>query len=197
MHINLCQRFLFFNNYMRFILLSFFFLLFSDVSIAQSNSARLVVLQGGRVSFNFIRLNQYVDGIELEDRTILGIEVTDLTASTLTGWRVEFQSVSGQTVINGENGNTLPLNYIEIRAENNLGLSPSTTTVFNDGTGDYQSLQSSGTSLIRTTDNALLNTNVSSHQIRLDYRCGEGRSLLGEESDYYTVEVDFILMPEF
>ena len=172
-------------------------LLMAYSASAQDNSARIVVLVGGNIPFNFTSLRHYEDGIERIGGTTLGVSVSDLpSANTLSGWRIEYNSFGAQANLIGDNGGTLPLSAVQIRATNGIGLTPGAGTVYNQATvTDYQDLTAGPTVMFRTTDH--LNTDISTHQLNIDYRCGVATSLLGEEADTYTVEIEYTLIPEF
>ena len=180
-----------------------FLTLTPDKATAQYNTARLTVLSGGNIPFNFNSIEKYENGIEITNGTLLGITIVDIPSefvppfapnSTLAGWSLEFQSFNGQTTILGGGTNTLDLNTIQVQATNQLGLAPTINATY---TG-YQDLSVAGNVLFSTTDAAHLNTDFSTHQINLTYQCGMANgSLLGETPDYYVVEIEVLLIPSF
>lgn len=169
-------------------------LLFTKKIKAQDNEARLTVLIGSHIEFNFNTLDKYTNGIRIPNGTTFGIHMVDLTGGTLLGWHIDFQSFLAQPTIDGSNiANTLPLNTIQVEATDangNLG-----TAVF---TGLQDLAISPGHTLMSTTDPAHIPANENIHQINLSYECGIANgSLLGASSDYYTVEIEVILIPDF
>ena len=161
--------------------------------VAQDNSARLTTLIGSHIEFNFNSIDKYRNGIRVQDGTTLGISMTDLTGGTLTGWHIDMQSFLSQPTIDGGGGNSLPLNVIQVEATDANG---------NLGTASFNGLQdlsiSPGNELMNTNDPAHIPANSNTHQINLSYECGIANgSLLGSTADYYTIEVEIILIPDF
>lgn len=159
----------------------------------EANYARLVVIYGNNIPFNFNTISDYENGIRIEDGTILGITMVDSASNlpTVHGFDLQMKTFNGQAVIQGSGANSLPLNSIEVEASDFSGL----------GAAIYSGLQplSPGwTKLVQYTDGAappFNDLNYSTHQIRISYECGKNISLLGEVSDYYNVEIEFELIP--
>lgn len=92
--------------------------------IIDFNSARISILSGGNVEFNFLNLNDYKDGKTLTDKTVLGISICDcnstagadpVAGSNITGWDLYFDT--DDTEFSGiDPANSLPLCFIEAQA---------------------------------------------------------------------------------
>lgn len=173
-------------------------MLIPNIYSQEWNSARITVLYGSSIPFNFNTLNKIKNGIEITTGTHIGISMADSAkvGHTLEGFLINFRSFNGQANIKGD-AYTLPLNRIQIKAENILGLGSGTTYGYKDLTTGWVPLFSY--SIVPPTPWADLNW--SSHQLNLSYQCGipvsggGNGSLMGEGPDYYTVEIEFELMP--
>ena len=172
------------------------FLLFQVNILAQDwNSARLSLLYGGNIPFNFSSIKTYAEGIEIADGTILGVTLTDnnVVGHDLQGFDLNFRTFNGQAAITGSAGN-LNLNAIRVKAENNLGLA----TGASEG---YKDLSTGWVLLFSYTSIPFSDLAWNTHQLSLSYECGKPVSeggngiLLGETPDYYTVEIEVELMP--
>ena len=160
---------------------------------AQDNVARLTTIIGSHIEFNFNSLDKYNTGITVTNGTTIGITMSEIAPAVLTGWHLDFQTWMGQPTIDGAVGNTLPLNTIQIEATDANG--NLAAAVFN---GLQDLAVSPGNTLMSTTDLAHRPADANTHQINLSYECGIANgSLLGQSSDYYTVEVEVILIPDF
>jgi len=173
--------------------LLFIFILSNIIGVAQDNVARLTVLIGSHIEFNFNTLDNYNNGIRIEDGTTIGITMSEISPAILTGWHIDVQTFMGEVTINGSGGNTLPLNAIQIEATDANG---------NLATATFTGLQdlsvAPGALLMSTIDSAHLPADANTHQIDLTYECGIANgSLLGQVADYYTVNVEIILIPDF
>jgi len=161
--------------------------------VAQDNTARLTTLIGSHIEFNFNSIDKYRNGIRITDGTTLGISMANLGGATLIGWHLDVQSFLSQPTIDGGGGNSLPLNIIQIEATDASG---------NLGTATFNGLQdlsiAPGNELMNTTDPAHIPANANVHQVNLSYECGIANgSLLGSVADYYTIEIEVILIPDF
>jgi hypothetical protein len=178
----------------------FLLLLFlaSGAASQEWNYARLVLIYGGNIPFNFNSIKRYADGMEIEDGTILGVTLADSAqpGKTLTGFELSVRAFNGATEILGE-ANSLDLNMIRIKAEDYLGFGTDFTS---EG---YQDL-SPGFVLLCTyedTDGGFDDLVWDTHQLSISYECGKpvaaggNGSLLGEPPDYYQVEVELELVP--
>jgi hypothetical protein len=170
-------------------------LLSTSLSGQNWNAARLSLLYGGSIPFNFNSIKAYSEGIEIVDGTILGITLTDNNVSEhdLEGFVLTFHTFNGQTAINGAVYD-LPLNVIRVKAENNLGLGAGTTT-------GYQDLDAASAVLFSYTSSPFSDLIWDTHQLALSYECGKPLSaggngrLLGKPPDYYMVEIEVELIP--
>jgi len=159
------------------------------------NSARLSLLYGGNIPFNFNSMKAYSTGIEITDGTILGVTLVDnnVVGHDLQGFDLNFRSFNGQGNINGAADN-LNLNAIRVKAENSLGLATGTTV-------GYQDLSTTWTTIFSYTSIPFSNLAWNTHQVSLSYECGKPISeggngiLLGVTPDYYTVEIEIELVP--
>jgi hypothetical protein len=159
------------------------------------NSARLSLLYGGSIPFNFNSIKVYSEGIEIEDGTILGITLTDNNepGHDLQGFELTFRTFNGQTAISGAVYD-LPLNVIRVRAENNLGL----VSGISEG---YQDLDAASTLLFYYESIPFSDLTWDTHQLSLSYECGKSvaeggnGTLLGRPPDYYTIEIEIELIP--
>lgn len=160
---------------------------------AQDNYARLTVLIGSHIEFNFNSLDKYNSGMQITDGTTLGVAIGEIAPAVMTGWHLDVQTWMGATDLTGSTGATLPSETIQIMATDangNLG-----TAIF---TG-LQDLTAAGATLMSTNDLADVPADPNTHQINITYECGmtAANNLLGATADYYTIEVEFILIPDF
>ena len=160
---------------------------------AQDNVARLTTIIGSHIEFNFNSIDNYTNGIRIDDGTTLGITMSAIAPSILTGWHIDMQAFSGATSIDGDGGAILPLNTIQIEATDaNGNLSGAT---FN---GLQDLAVAPGATLMSTIDPAHLPADPNTHQINISYECGIANgSLLGAVSSFYSVNVDIIFIPDF
>ena len=170
----------------RYIFFIFCFFL-SSLYFAQDNSARLVTIIGSQLTFNFNSINKHSTGITKSNYTRFGIEFTDLTggASGVTQWKITSSPAAGYASLNGNGTNTLNMNVLETQATDaNGGLIGSTFS-------GWQIL-GSGNALVTSST---ITANPNNHQIDISYRCGVTNSVFNSNSDYYEIEIDFILSP--
>jgi len=169
------------------------FLLFNGT--AQDNFARLTTMIGSHIEFNFNTLDKFNNGVRITDGTTLAITMQNLPAgAAVTGWHIDVQSWLAQPTIDGAGGNVLPLNTIQIEATDANG-NLAGSTFF----GLQDLAIAPGATLMSTAGfGANVPADPNTHQINLSYECGIGNgSLLGSTADYYTVEVEVILIPDF
>lgn len=162
---------------------------------AQDNFARLTTMIGSHIEFNFNTLDKYSSGIRITDGTTLALTMQNLPAgSAVTGWHLDVQSWLAQPTIDGSGGNVLPLNTIQIEATDANG-NLAGSTFF----GLQDLAIAPGATLMTTAGlGAEVPADPNTHQINLSYECGIANgSLLGSTSDYYTIEVEIILIPDF
>jgi hypothetical protein len=171
-------------------------LLFSEISYSQEwNAARLVILYGGDVAFNFNSLEKIKNGIELINVTHLGISLADSNqvGHTLEGFDLNVRTFNGATQIDGDAG-TLDLNVVRVKAENALGLGAGTSY-------GYQDLDVGWTTLFSYSNVAFTDLTWDANQLYVSFDCGipvadgGNGSLLGEPGDYYIVEIEIELVP--
>ncbi len=171
-------------------------LLFCTLTYSQEwNYARVSLLYGGNIPFNFNSIEKYRSGIEITDGTILGISLADSSSMghILEGFDLNIRTFNGATYLRGE-GSNLSLDKIRVRADNYLGLADGTTT-------GYQDLSAVWTNVFTYTNTAFGNLTWDSHQISLSYECGKpiaeggNGTLLGEDPDYYQVEIEIEIIP--
>lgn len=159
------------------------------------NSARLTLLYGSSIPFNFNTIDKIRNGIEIQTGTLIGISMADSNqvGHDLEGFDLNFRSFNGQANIRGDIY-SLPLNRIRVKAENSLGLGGGTST-------GYQDLSTGWTNLFSYSNALWTDLTWANHQLLISYECGRpvadggNGSLLGEEPDYYNVEIEFELIP--
>lgn len=159
------------------------------------NSARISLLYGSSIPFNFNTLDKIKNGIEVTTGTRFGISMADSTGHVLTGFVLNCRAFNNQATIKGDSY-SLPLNRIRIKAENVIGLETGTSAGYKDLTSDWIPLFTY-TNLVWTDltwNNAQLNVSFECGKVA---ESGESTSLLGEEPDYYNVEIEFELVPTF
>jgi hypothetical protein len=183
-------------------LISFSALLLSANSYSQEwNYARLALLYGGNIPFNYNTMNTYNQGVEIAEGTIFGVTLVDSNqvGADLIGFELNMRAFNGATEILGD-GNSLDLDAIRVKAENYLGFDSDFSSP------GYQDLQAGWVTLCTydVVDPALF-TDLSwdSHQLVVSYECGKPVSeggngpLLGEAPDFYRVELELELVPLF
>ena len=171
-------------------------ILFASLAKGQEwNYARLSLLYGGNIPFNFNSIKKYTEGIEIIDGTILGVTLADSNqvGHDLEGFDLNFRTFNGQATIQGDVYD-LPLDRIRLRALNNLGLGSGTSL-------GYQDLEATWTTLFTYTNIPFTDLVWDTHQLAISYECGKpvaaggNGSLLGEAPDYYRVEIEIELIP--
>ena len=87
------------------------------------NSARIVVLSGGNVEFNFRSIQDYRTGLTKTNATVLGISICNCPGNAdtqITGWELYFDTDDTEFV--GQDPlNTLPLCMLEAGAQPRIG----------------------------------------------------------------------------
>lgn len=178
-----------------FLLSIAFAIIFISTYTQEWNYARLSVLYGSNIPFNFNSIEKYRNGIEIIDGTILGVTLADSSqvGRTLEGFDLNIRTFNGATVIRGETSN-LSLDRLRLRADNYLGLGAG----FSFG---YTDLSSVWTTLFSYTNPSFTDLSWDLHQLSISYQCGipvsagGNGTLLGEEPDYYNVEIEIELVP--
>jgi hypothetical protein len=161
------------------------------------NSARLTVLYGSSIPFNFNSLDRFKKGIEVLSGTQFGISMADSSkvGHTLEGFVLNFRSFNSQPNIKGD-VYTLPLNTLRVKAESAMGLETGISSGYKDLTTDWVPLFT-----YNIISGPWIPLNWANNQLRISFECGKPvvesgkKSLLGAESDYYNVEVEFELVP--
>ena len=163
-----------------------FFFILTTTFYSQDNVARLITIIGSQVTFNFNTISKHSTGITKTNHTRFGVRFSDLTggASGVTQWKVTAEPASA--TIDGDGGaNTLNLNVLELRATDaNANLAGS---IFSG----WQIL-GNGNSLVTSFT---IPASATTHQIDISYRCGVTNSVFDSTSDYYEIEIDFVLSP--
>ncbi len=180
-----------------------FFLWLVSVGVMQVhaqewNTARLSVLYGNNIPFNFSNLARIKDGININIGTRFGITMTNLLVpghDNISGFVLYFRAFNNQTHIKSAVAQ-LPLEVIKLKAENFLGLEAGSSY-------GYVPLATDWTPLF-IYDNPLIwsDLNWANHQLTVSYSCGVpdalgGVNLMGEIPDFYNVEIEFELVPLF
>lgn len=178
---------------------------------SQDGSVRVRVFTGGNLDFVFNSISEYKVGITYLNYTVIGIEATDPAGGTdRTAWRVEVSANDGDGdgfLTGTDPVNTLPFSTVEVQATSvascvpvpcpiNLFGSPwvplavvPTTIIDGNAAGGGDDIIDGGISeLAFTTD-----------QVNISYRAGVTTSLLGEQADFYSDDINFdiLLTPPF
>lgn len=170
-----------------FICCSFFFL--SNYSQA-NNDARMVTIIGSQENFNFNTIARYDGGITKLRRTRLGLDFSN-DAVAYTNWQltVELQQIGVnvfQSTINSDDPLTsLSINTIEVKAEDANG---------NLAGGVFSDWQVLAHGIVLLTSSTIP-ANATNHQVDISYRCGVTNSVFGSSSDYYEIDLDFVISP--
>lgn len=181
------------------LLIVFSIFMFSAGAAAQEyNYARLVLIYGGDIPFNFNSIKKYKEGEVVDQGTILGVTMVDSAqaGTNLTGFELQVRAFNGATEIMGD-ANSLDLNRIRIKAENYMGFGTGFTS---EGFIDLPA----GSEILCSytdSDGTFEDLVWDMNQLVISYECGlpvaEGGngSLLGEAPDYYRVEIELELIP--
>tara|TARA_Y100000385_G_C13101916_1_gene645067 strand:+ start:297 stop:821 length:525 start_codon:yes stop_codon:yes gene_type:complete len=168
----------------------FFFLL----SSGQDNSATLYTLIGSQENFNFSSIGKYQDGITKLKRTRLGVDFAN-DGVLFNQWEITVElplngsGVAVGTIDSDDPLNTINIDVLELMSED------AGTNLTNDGTTVFSSWQTLTHGMVLVTSD-VIPANASSHQIDISYRCGvPPKSVFGDNSDYYEIELDFVLRP--
>lgn len=159
------------------------------------NAARLNVLYGSSLPLNFSSLSKIKKGIEVQTGTRFGISLADSSkvGHILQGFTLYFRAFNNQANIKGDIY-TLPLNRIRVKAENVVGLESGHSY-------GYQDLSSDWAPLFSYTNTSWIDLNWANNQLNISYECGKpiadggNGSLMGEDPDYYNIEIEFELVP--
>lgn len=161
-----------------FIALSFFLIL-GISSYSQNVTSRLRIESGGSIYFNFNSLEKYQTGLEYTNWTkvsVYYIDTTDTGIPNASNWKLTVKAMS--PTINGDAGNTLPLNTIEMQA----------TGINAIYYGPFE---------LTNIDNPLADTGLQTApgvtNVYITYFCGKSKtvpnSLLGKMPDYYYIDI--------
>ncbi len=167
----------------KLLIMVFVILFFGNYAAGQNTTSRLTIESGGSVNFYFNSLEKYKNGITYTDWTKLRIYYNDTTDAGGIGiyptWKLDVKALS--PTIDGDAGNTLNLNTIELEATGNPG-----------STG-VQALSNIDVSLI--TGGAI--TAPATTVIFITYNCGKSiltqNSLIGKNPDHYVIDIVFTL----
>jgi hypothetical protein len=168
----------------------------SSVVFSQEwNSARISVLSGNSIPFYFNSLDKIKKGIEVVQGTKLGITLTsnNVVDHDLTGFNLNFRSYNNQPFIKGD-VYTLPLDRIRLRAASALGLESGVSE-------GYVPLSIDWLPLFTYQNETWTDLSWNTHQLYISYDCGipvsagGNGNLLGEEPDYYLVEIEIEIFP--
>jgi len=159
------------------------------------NAARLNVLYGSSLPLNFSSLSKIKKGIEVQTGTRFGISLADssIVGHILQGFVLYFRAFNNQANIKGD-VYVLPLNRLRIKAENVIGLESGHSY-------GYQDLSSDWVPLFSYTNVSWTDLNWANNQLNISYECGKpvsaggNGSLMGEDPDYYNIEIEFELVP--
>lgn len=159
------------------------------------NAARLNVLYGSSLPLNFGSLQKIKKGIEVQTGTRFGISLADSSkvGHILQGFTLYFRAFNNQANIKGDQY-TLPLNKIRVKAENVIGLESGHSY-------GYQDLSSDWVPLFSYTNASWVDLHWANNQLNISYECGKplseggNGSLMGEDPDFYNIEIEFELVP--
>lgn len=162
------------------------FVILADYSFAQpplpAPAGHMVIRQGANLVFNFSALKRYTTGVTLTNWTL--IDVFFDSDGGGTSWKLSMKANSAN--IEGDMGNNLNLNVIEITASDGGGV---------NALGAYCSPKITLTSLDQDLvvdqgaggppDGLAAGDNL----VNLTYECGVTNSLLGAVPDFYVVDL--------
>ncbi|OIP82656.1 MAG: hypothetical protein AUK44_07260 [Porphyromonadaceae bacterium CG2_30_38_12] len=165
------------------------------VEAQEWNAAHLHVLYGSSLPLNFNTLTKIKAGIEVSIGTRFGISLADssVVGHQLQGFVLYCRAFNNQANIKGD-AYTLPLNKIKLKAENVIGLETGTSYGYKDLSVDW-------VPLFTYTNLSWTDLSWATHQLNIAYQCGKSiadggnGTLMGEEPDYYNVEIEFELVP--
>ena len=180
-------------NTISFILICWAILIVKPNVLAQDqNTARISIITGSNVSFNFSTIAKIKTGYTLTDYTTLGISLTSLyvPGHDLQGFELYFSS-NGSPNLQGE-VHTIPLSKLSVSAVKLNGLVAGVSV--SEG---YKTLTAGNVKLFSYTIAPAVWTLADdlvgqTDQLSISYQCSP---LLGEESDYFNVEIAFELWP--
>ena len=188
----------FINRHTKYLILLLFIFFGFNITIVKAqewNTARLSVLYGGNIPVDFNNLSRIKKGIEFQTGTRFGISMADssVVGHQLQGFTLYCRAFNNQANIKGE-VYTLPLNKIRIKAENVIGLESGHSY-------GYQNLADDWVPIFSYNTASWVDLNWANHQLNISYEIGKplseggNGSLMGEEPDYYNIEIEFELAP--
>jgi hypothetical protein len=142
-----------------------------------SPSGRLVIKQGANLDFIFNSLKRYANGITYDRWTTLDV-IYDSDGGGTT-WRLSIKA--NNATIDGDGGNTLNLNVLEI------------TTLDGGGINNLGAFVQPKITLTDLDQDLVMGNppdgGAGDNLVDLTYECGVTNSVLGEMSDYYVVDL--------
>lgn len=184
------------SSYLRLLLFVLLITCSTEHAMSQEwNYARLNVMYGSSIPFNFSSMDKIKKGVEITPGTRFGISLADSAkvGHVLQGFVLNFRTFNSQNVIKGDSY-SIPLNRIRVKAENATGLESGTSY-------GYMDLSSNWIPLFSFTNLTWHNLNWANAQLNISFECGKpatsggNGNLLGEEPDYYNVEIEFEIVP--
>ncbi len=189
------------------------FVFFNSNLFSQFNTARIAILSGGVVNFNFKTIQDYKNGIE-SNNTVICISMSDLNPgfpishSIVDGFKLYFSTTASNII--GDAGNTIPLSAIQASASNISGFASATFNAYQDFTGSFTTnsilVPPSGGVLMEYDDvsipllSGVFSINTNTNKIRIYFQCGmnaaPSNKLLGSTADYYSVPIELWLWPQ-
>jgi hypothetical protein len=183
------------------------------------NQARISIIAGGNIEFNFGNIQQYSSGLSLTNATILGITICDCPSegggsadpvanSTLDGWELYFDT-DDANFTGQDPANTLPLCILEAEAtprvgmvgvnfngRQPLGVQPTTAMPL----ADESTVLPATPSRVWTTDQMFITYFCGVPPTNADcLAAGQNFPFINDPplADYYTATVSFTLVPLF
>jgi hypothetical protein len=192
----------------------------APVGIIDFNSARISVLAGSSVEFNFQTIDDYKNGISKTNSTVMGISVCNCNSeggtsldpvggSTITGYSIYFDTDDAQFT-GLSPSNSLPLCALEALANTSSGFAASAVTISNTKVALGQ-IPTVGGAIFKEDNgvNVITDRFWTTDQISIDYFMGVAPGIGGctlavpfidaaggYVPDSYYVTVSFTLVPE-
>jgi hypothetical protein len=169
----------------KLILFFVFFIFFKFTWSQPYTTARLTVLTGNQVVFNFNLLSKIENGIILNDWTQLKIEYTDSTASGAegTGWELDVRTNGTYLVSEYGAVTSFTPEYIQLTTSySGIG---NTANIVTD-----HDLSSSDTPIATYNSGSVIGLKGI---VTITYKCGTSGQLIGLESNYFSTDLVFTL----
>lgn len=189
----------------------------APVGVVDYNSARISILSGGSVDFNFLNIEDYKSGITLNNYTVLGITICNcnssagadpVAGSNITGWDL-YMDTDDTEFTGSDPVNTLPLCFMEAEATIRSGMAGAGVNVTGrqtlavEGAADRIAFDDVAPATITdrfwSTDQVNISyyfavppTNVTCTGIGRTFPLINDGALVG---DYYTASISFTLVP--